>query len=56
VVLDCVVAEKNRNSECIWQHDGLPVLIQVCNKFVLSNETFLTSSSLERKVRMVWNP
>ena len=28
-VLDCLVADKNPNSECIWQHDGLPVLIQV---------------------------
>ena len=43
MVLDCVVAEKNRNSECIWQHDGLPVLIQVCNKLVLSRFAIISS-------------
>jgi len=27
-VLTCSVAEKSRSSECIWQHDRLPVLLQ----------------------------
>ncbi len=46
--MDCVVLDKNSNSECIWQRNNYPILIQVHN---FKSKAFLYSLSVGTSVR-----